>query len=183
MHNLQDYIKVYDDILDKEACDNIIAKFEISEQLAKVESDIYKFHQLNITQKEDWKDTSEMLASLSYSAATAYFNDIEVPVVPQLEGFEEIRIKRYQPGENERFDVHVDVGDQRTSKRFLVIFCYLNDVEEGGETTFPTLGINIKPKAGRVLMFPPMWMFPHEAKAPISNNKYIVGTYLHYVNK
>lgn len=181
MQTLQDYIKVYDDILDKETCDNIIKKFEASEQLTKVESDIYKFHQLNITQSEDWKEISEMLAGLSYSAATAYFNDVEVPVVPQLEGFEEIRIKRYQPGENERFDVHVDAGDQRTSKRFLVIFCYLNDVEEGGETSFPTLGINIKPKTGRVLMFPPMWMFPHEAKVPVSNNKYIVGTYLHFI--
>lgn len=181
MHNLQDYIKVYDDILDKETCDSIIAKYEQSVEHEKVSSDIYKFEQLNIIKLDEWKDISEMLAGLSYSAATAYFNDIEVPIIPQLEGFEEIRIKRYRPGENERFDVHVDVGDYRTAKRFLVIFCYLNDVEEGGETSFPTLGIDIKPKAGRVLMFPPMWMFPHEAKMPVSSNKYIVGTYLHYV--
>lgn len=181
MQSLQDYIKVYDDILDKETCDLIIEKYEKSVEHEKVSSDIYRFEQLNITKLDEWKDISEMFAGLSYSAASAYFNDVEVPIVPQLEGFEEIRIKRYRPCEHERFDVHVDVGDHRTSKRFLVIFCYLNDVEEGGETTFPTLGLKIKPKAGRVLMFPPMWMFPHDARVPVSSNKYIVGTYLHYV--
>lgn len=180
---LTDYIKVYDDILDKETCDSIIARYESSLEHETVESEIYKFEQLNITKLEPWQDISQMFAGLSYSGATSYFNDVQVPIVPQLQGFEEIRIKRYRPNENERFDLHVDVGDNRSSKRFLVVFCYLNDVEEGGETTFPTLGISVKPKAGRVLMFPPLWMFPHEARAPVSSNKYIMGTYLHYVNE
>jgi hypothetical protein len=181
VQNLQDYIKVYDDILDKETCANIITKFENESTYESVKSEIYKFDQLNITQKENWKDDSEMFSGLAYSAAVAYFNEIEVPVIPQLQGFEEIRIKRYRPSEDERFDLHVDVGDYRTAKRFLVIFTYLNDCEEGGETEFPTLGVSVKPKAGRVLVFPPTWMFPHAGKAPISGNKYIIGTYLHYV--
>jgi hypothetical protein len=180
MQNLQDYIKVYDDILDKETCENIIERFEKS-QLDPVETDIYKFNQLNITQKDDWKDIAEMFSGLSYSAAVAYFNDVGIPIVPQLQGFEEIRIKRYRPDEKERFDLHVDVGDYRTAKRFLVIFTYLNDVEVGGETHFPIVNQAVQPKAGSVLVFPPMWMFPHEARPPVTGNKYIMGTYLHYV--
>ena len=59
---------------------------------------------------------------------------------------------------------------------------YLNDVEEGGETIF---GINgewrIQPKAGNLLMFPPLWTHPHQGKKPISGPKYIMTTYLNYI--
>ena len=53
---------------------------------------------------------------------------------------------------------------------------------EGGETAF--IGIDhdtrVQPRAGRLLMFPPMWTHPHAGLPPISNQKYICGTYLHY---
>jgi hypothetical protein len=62
------------------------------------------------------------------------------------------------------------------------MFTYLNDVEEGGETEFESeFGFTVKPKQGRMVVFPPMWMFPHRGKQPISNSKYILSTYLHYV--
>ena len=32
--------------------------------------------------------------------------------------------------------------------------------------------------AGRLLMFPPYWMFQHVGNAPVSNDKYILSTYL-----
>lgn len=38
-------------------------------------------------------------------------------------------------------------------RRVITIFCYLNDVEEGGETCFPEAGIKVKPKAGRAVVF------------------------------
>ena len=41
-------------------------------------------------------------------------------------------------------------------------------------------GMKIDPKKGRLVMFPPMWMFPHNGKPPISGPKYILSTYLHY---
>ena len=55
---------------------------------------------------------------------------------------------------------------------------YLNDVENGGETEF--LNVSIKPKAGTLVVFPPLWMFPHKGNAPISGSKYLLSTYLHY---
>ena len=61
------------------------------------------------------------------------------------------------------------------------MFWYLNDVDEGGETIFTEpLDIKVKPKAGRVLIFPPMWMYPHAGLAPKSNAKYIIGSYLNF---
>ena len=62
--------------------------------------------------------------------------------------------------------------------RFLSFLWYLNDVDDGGYTIFN--GMKIDPKKGRLVMFPPMWMFPHMGEEPISNTKYIMSSYLRY---
>jgi prolyl 4-hydroxylase len=38
-------------------------------------------------------------------------------------------------------------------RRLVTIFCYLNDVEKGGYTQFPLLGLNVEPKAGRAVIW------------------------------
>ena len=35
----------------------------------------------------------------------------------------------------------------------ITVIAYLNDVQEGGETGFPELGINVPPKKGDTLVF------------------------------
>ena len=60
----------------------------------------------------------------------------------------------------------------------MVFLWYLNDVTEGGETEFCDLGIKVAPRTGRLLMFPPYWMFQHAGRPPVSNDKYILSTYL-----
>jgi hypothetical protein len=87
-----------------------------------------------------------------------------------------------------KFEYHNDFVCEYEKARYrLVTFIfYLNDVEEGGETeiwgnTF------IKPTAGKLLLFPASWTFPHCGKMPISSDKYIITGWLyinqnHYVN-
>jgi len=48
-------------------------------------------------------------------------------------------MKRYVTGGEDRFDLHVDVKNYDTARRFLVVFFYLNDDFEGGETVFSQL--------------------------------------------
>ena len=60
---------------------------------------------------------------------------------------------------------------------------YLNDND--GFTTFPNVRsdrkpLAVEPKAGRVVIFPPMWMFPHNGLPPKNDDKYIMMTSLHY---
>ncbi len=86
-------------------------------------------------------------------------------------------LKRYEPGGVQRFQPHFDALGA-VSNRYLVMLWYLNDVAQGGETAFVDLGVEVKPKAGRMLMFPPYWMYQHEGRPPISGDKYILSTYL-----
>ena len=95
-----------------------------------------------------------------------------------LKDYEAPRIKRYEPNEGV-FDWHVDSFDEASAKRALVMFWYLNDVKEGGETIFD-IGeeVKVKPKAGTVCCFPPHWTFPHKGATPISGPKYVISSYV-----
>ena len=86
-------------------------------------------------------------------------------------------LKRYRPGGEEGFQPHFDSIDA-VSGRYMVFLWYLNDVEQGGETQFCDLGIKVAPRTGRLLMFPPYWMFQHAGLPPVSGDKYILSTYL-----
>ena len=87
---------------------------------------------------------------------------------------------KYSATAGDRFDTHIDVGNHESARRFVSFFMYMNDVTEGGETFFEQLDYKVTAKCGRIVMFPPMWMFPHAGLPPVSDDKYIVTTYLHY---
>ncbi|HTA65037.1 MAG TPA: 2OG-Fe(II) oxygenase [Xanthomonadaceae bacterium] len=97
--------------------------------------------------------------------------------IPARERLENLRIKRYFVESHDQFQPHFDALDY-TSNRYLVFLWYLNDVAEGGETDFPDLGLRVGARAGRLLVFPPYWMFQHAGLPPKSNDKYIISTYL-----
>ena len=99
---------------------------------------------------------------------------IEVPNSPKTA---DLILKRYRPGSNEKFQQHFD-SIHEVANRYFVLIWYLNDVAEGGETVFPKLDIKITPRQGRLLVFPPYWMFQHAGLPPLSGEKYILSTYL-----
>jgi hypothetical protein len=82
-----------------------------------------------------------------------------------------------------RYIYHNDFTCDYVNKKFRVItfLWYLNDVEEGGETEFWT-SHKIKPEAGKLLLFPACWTFPHRGTIPLSSDKYIITGWL-YSNK
>jgi prolyl 4-hydroxylase len=68
---------------------------------------------------------------------------------------EALQVLNYQPGQE--YKAHYDFfgPDHPSSKnnRISTLVMYLNDVEEGGETTFPCLGISVKPAKGSAVYF------------------------------
>lgn len=182
-------ICIFDDALDKDFCRELIQKF-ISERKFKktnIASDygIVSFNEQNITESTGWKREHNIIFDYVQHYEELYKKSLNIPdyAWPKNHGYEQSRIKQYLPNLYDRFDPHVDVGNYNSARRFLVMFWYLNDVVEGGETEFVLndYSIKIKPKAGRLLCFPPMWTHPHAGLPPVSCEKYIVGTYLHYI--
>lgn len=78
------------------------------------------------------------------------------------------------------FHEHSDAWTVGTATRQISVIAYLNDVEDGGETAFSSLGISYEPRRGDLLMFPANWVFSHEARAPRGNAKFCLVTWLHF---
>ena len=62
-------------------------------------------------------------------------------------------------------------------QRVLAVQFFLNDVEDGGETEFYHQGIKVKPKKGRLVIFPTYFTHLHRGNKPISNDKYTVSCF------
>lgn len=185
MVNLNDLIKVYDNALSQEMCNTLIELYETNPDYHEKHeiNGNPLFTQFNFTEATNYSDDVStlhrhiMLEIHRY--LYDYFQHVDRRCFPKQYGFEELRIKKYKNDGKEKFHTHVDVKDYSTARRFIAFMFYLNTVEEGGETVFTDL--TIKPEAGKLLVFPPLWMYPHEGKAPVSNEKYLLSTYLHYV--
>ena len=186
-----EYISYWDDVLTKEQCSMIIDRFEknVDQQVDTTLEGHRHFKEMNITSNlSEWSDVQDLLLDKmqEYLAKYKTVFSIDEKVWPTELGFEQFRIKKYEPNGVDEFAFHVDVGNHASARRFLVFFWYLNDVERGGETTFQKNSksreeLSVKPTAGRMLVFPPFWTHPHTGTKPISGPKYIIGGYLHYL--
>jgi len=199
---LTDLIKVYDDLKTIEECDQIINIFESHPERHQRYDRNTKpnFTQFNFTEYVDSGNCTEEEKAIHRDLTTVFMNAISLYQIdcsitdemPPQWGIEQIRIKKYNPASSccdqdaiqtaDQFAEHVDVGDHNSARRYLAMFLYLNPIEGGaGQTTFPYLDLKVDPLAGRILMFPPMWMYPHAGLPVFQNPKYIVGTYCHYL--
>lgn len=180
---LERFVQVHDDALDAGLCARMVESFEA----------LSRFHQPNGRGQREGLDNSawteldlggfsdDGFRTMLLATMAAYLDryntacGLSIPVLHTTHTSELI-LKRYQPGGVENFQPHFDALGP-VSNRYLVFLWYLNDVAEGGETEFVDLGLRIPPRAGRLLMFPPYWMFQHAGRAPMSGAKYILSTY------
>lgn len=185
MVRLNDLIQVHDNVLSKNDCESLINLFESVPEKESIDNNgTPKFTQYNLTQNISSHDKNitgihnKLIRSVQHYR-DKYYKYVHRNCFPEKHAFEQFRIKAYEVDNNDRFDTHVDVTNYESSRRFLSFFWYLNDVETGGETVFDEL--TITPQKGRMVIFPPLWMFPHRGNKPISGKKYLLSTYLHYV--
>jgi prolyl 4-hydroxylase len=88
---------------------------------------------------------------------------------------------------------YIDLQGERDDEvqeghRILTAFLYLNEVEEGGGTTFTSLNMTVTPKTGRLLIWPSVlddapkeidWRTEHEAEAVKKGRKYGANIWFH----
>lgn len=175
---LADHILVVDDVLAPADCQRLIDRFEASDKLEIRQRDYgYSFTQLDLS--EAWPEEHGMLAKVFLRHFNDYRRAVGARFWPSSFALEHIRLKRYLPNGRDAFLPHVDVVDQLSARRFVTAMIYLN-APDGGETVFPELDICVKPEAGKLLAFPPLWLFPHAGLPPRERPKHILHTYLCY---
>ena len=184
LSDLRHYIRVYDDALDPSLCASMIESFG-SLEAHQIQNgrgvrrglENSSWAELDVGRFAD--DGFRALFRDQIDRSLERYNrDVGLAIpLPNSPVTAELRMKRYQPGRSDRFELHFDAIYEKAN-RYLVFLWYLNDVEEGGETRFHRLDLAVRPKAGRLLMFPPYWMYQHAGLPPRSGDKYILSTYL-----
>jgi prolyl 4-hydroxylase len=181
--NLARYIQVFDSAFPAALCEQMIHSFHQLERFQRPNGrgirpghDDSAWTELNLDPLSDAGFRSMILENMHRHCAL-YNQKLEQSIpIPLTDKISELVMKRYKTTGSEGFQLHFDSIGQ-VANRYLVFLWYLNDVPDGGYTEFPDLGIRVEAKAGRLLMFPPYWMFQHLGAQPISNEKYILSTY------
>lgn len=182
--DVRSYVQTFDEALPEAFCEQLIASFRQTADRHIVRSpgwraglDASSWTELDVSALADeafmgyfYKQIDDYLAAYNRRLGLT----IPVPASPLIS---QMRIKRYVAGSGEAFQPHFD-AIYEVANRYLVFLWYLNDVEEGGETEFCDLGISIPARAGKLLMFPPYWMYQHAGRPPLSGDKYIMSLYL-----
>ena len=179
---MENYIRLYANALSDEYCDLLRDKFDSDTNFHDHHNHgPMRFSQINVNRH--WKQHVQPITDIMSKYILQYKNDCSIVEHqwPDNHAYEEIRLKRYLPNGKDEFANHVDAVDRKTSIRFLVMFIYLDDNEEGG-TDFPQMGIRSPCKKGSILMFPPLWPYLHAGLKPIKKPKYILGSYLHFLS-
>jgi Rps23 Pro-64 3,4-dihydroxylase Tpa1-like proline 4-hydroxylase len=178
------YIYTIKNSLSKSLCEEIIDRFEKEDKKRagityngedKNVKDTLDFH-LSVN-PECWKDIDKVLTNELGKALEEYFahinKDISILLCKNVSdlGFQ---IQKYEKGVG-KYIFHNDhqVYHRERLDRAITYIWYLNDVEEGGETSFFNKG-KVRPEQGKLVLFPSCWTYPHSGIMPISHHKYII---------
>lgn len=187
---LTDYIKIYESAMPPDFCDEIIKRFDDSKQTMEVmvqqnanEELQRSCVELNLSKQESMADLQPPLLRIAELALGKYRKDITGHMFPEQVGAEQFRINKYRAKQEkpDRHMFHASVTNYASARRFLSLFWFLNDVEQGGEIFFPHFNIRIQPKKSRLVVFPSLWMYPFSEEEPLSGDRYTLNTFMHYV--
>lgn len=184
--DLRHYIRVYDNSLPPELCSKLISSFGTLSRFQlrngrgiRPGLEQSAWTELDVTRLSDAPFLS-FFRNLISTSLQRYNADVRLPIpVPDSPLLSPLILKRYLAGGQEQFQTHFDAINE-VCDRYLVFLWYLNDVAEGGQTWFPGLGTGVEPRAGRLLMFPPYWLYAHQGLPSALQDKYILSTYLRF---
>jgi hypothetical protein len=189
----QNYLRVVDGALDRDFCQLLIRLFEQDHRYHRRRDDRAQLTELELTSDHHFNDLqgldrARLHNKLNWQLQTQHIESVIRHLTPDYLAhwapgdympprytIEGQRIKRYIPGE--KFGPHIDVSRSEHSTRFLSFLFYLNDSDGGTRFTDHT----VDAVEGRVVLFPPLWPWPHEGLSPKEGPKYILSTYLNMI--
>jgi len=121
--------------------------------------------------------------------STMFAERIQKATGLKLENGGKFQITSYPQGVGYKNHTDCIVNHSDKRDRFATILVYLRDVEQGGETKFPQLGINVKPRKGLALIWNSMNSHGecdptsfHNAAKVIKGHKFIIQRWYYYHN-
>lgn len=177
---ISDFVQIYDNSLDGQTCEFLIDLVEQNLGLQETNDKPY-YTEFNLTQvrqlSNEVNDIHNQIIQLIYQKRDDYYELFEPKVFPEKHAFEQFKIQKYSPDEIEHLEASVDIIDYETARRYLCFSWFLNSNPAG---QYEFLDLFIQPEAGKLVVYPPFWMFPYKKYLPVKEPQYILKTYLHY---
>jgi hypothetical protein len=188
--NITNFIGVYDNYITKEECNKAIQLFENQDKFNNTINRI-GFEKASILAKQDqqffaapnnldvwWEELKTMMFNFDlawnhYAQSTGAKETYGVPF-----HFTGLKIQKTLPTEG--YHVwHIEHGKGfENEARAFVFSIYLNDIEDGGETEFLHFSKRVKPKTGRIVIWPAGFPYVHRGNPPLSGEKYILTSWM-----
>ncbi|HWA48892.1 MAG TPA: 2OG-Fe(II) oxygenase [Dongiaceae bacterium] len=179
------FIRMYRDTFSRELCEEVIRRFEADQRkhasttATRDKPRLRSGTMLQIGDLPEWKDIADAYSVALEKNLQSYAQAF--PTLQQLVSSPATKrtpplLERIEPGQG--FGMHIDASVAGTHDRMVAVLMYLKDVEQGGETQFPFQSIQVKPRAGMMLLFPPYWTHPHQGVSPVSGLKYNLTSYV-----
>ncbi len=190
-YKIDNFIGVYDGYITEEECKKAIRIFEnqtnfnktINRQTFEKASVLNKQDQQFFANSNNIKVWHSELKSLIVNFDMAFKHYSEATGVSHAFDtndflYTSLKIQKTLPTEG--YHVwHIEHGKgYENEARAFVFSVYLNDVEDGGETEFLHFSKRVKPKTGRIVIWPASFPYVHRGNPPLSGEKYILTSWL-----
>tara|TARA_R110000824_G_scaffold66071_1_gene171716 strand:+ start:4951 stop:5547 length:597 start_codon:yes stop_codon:yes gene_type:complete len=189
--NINNFIGVYDGYITEEECKKAIKIFDDQDKFNKTVNR-RAFENASILNKQDqqffanpnnidiWHSKLESLI-VNFDMALRHYNEATGAAHAfDVNNFLYTSLKIQKTLPTEGYHVwHIEHGKgYENQARALVFSIYLNDVEEGGETEFLHFSKRVKPKTGRIVIWPASFPYVHRGNPPLSGEKYILTSWM-----
>jgi len=186
--SIDNFIGIYDGVFSDKFCDDLVAHYEwckannktygrdCVESLKKDDAlniNPTNFNEIAFTQENAGGYLSEFNDKFWNVCYKEYLNQYSVLASYANHTIYTYKIQRTDPAGGYHI-WHCEDMTTAFSRRIGVYILYLNDVEEGGETEFLYLSKRVRPKKGRLVIFPPNYPWAHRGNPPLSGVKYIM---------
>ena len=189
--NITNFIGVYDNYITEEECNKAIKLYE-DENKFNHTLDRIKGENISILSKQDkqffaspgnidiwWEAVKPMMFNFdiawnhylkhtggdeAYDGGPFHFTTLKIQKTLPTEGY---HVWHIEHGKGLEYGA-----------RAFVFSIYLNDVEEGGETEFLHFSKRVKPKKGRIVIWPAAFPYLHRGNSPLSGEKYILTSWM-----
>mgnify|MGYP000651396220 CR=1 FL=1 len=190
----EDFIGVFDNVLNKKECQEIINHFEETKRLNLT----YDRQKFGDTEKHDKDDETCFVISPNmlpmavsnpiistflnrfWECYNQYAKTFSVLLESEIHGIISMRLQKTLPGQGYHH-WHYESSTSETARRVCAWSVYLNDIDEGGETEFLYMRKRVKPEAGTVLIWPAGFTHTHRGNPPLSNEKYLLTGWVEFM--
>jgi hypothetical protein len=185
----KDGVSYVENMLPKETCQTILSLYENDSRKQtgsvvcelgekEVQEDIKVSTDLVIRDSDIWQEAYAQVNAAVKEALRRIVEEVEALQLWPLcwTGY---KIQHYKKGEGQ-FKWHFDAIGPGTWARQMAMVIYLKTVEEGGETSFLRQGLKLKPLVGDGVFFPPFWTHAHCGEIPLSEDKFIISTFVSF---